>query len=63
MQTKPLPEIEPSDVKAARDFLTSFREEDRKTRTTRHSQEAPGLVKVHNGITRARLRSASKTSA
>lgn len=71
MQTNSVPEIEQADVKAARDFLTSLREEG----SPAHPAPAPsalsqpkgqttarGTVTVRNGITRARTRSASKAS-
>ncbi len=63
MQTKPMPEIEASDLKAARDYLTSIREEQRKDHPTRIPLEATGHVKLRNGISRARMRSAAKTPA
>jgi hypothetical protein len=63
MQTKPLPEIEPSDLKAVREFLTSFREEERKERTARVPQSNNGAVALRNGISRARNRSVTKASA
>lgn len=63
MQTKPMPEIEASDLKAARDFLTSFREEQQKEQATRIPLELTSAVKLRNGIARARQRSTAKTSA
>jgi hypothetical protein len=63
MQTKPIPEIEESDLKAARDFLTSFRKEERQERLAQRPLDPQGPVTVRNGIARARHRSAVKTSA
>ncbi|AGA29194.1 hypothetical protein Sinac_5040 [Singulisphaera acidiphila DSM 18658] len=68
MQTNSVPEIEQSDLKAARDFLTSLRDEGRHvppahTPSTSNHNAARGTVTVRNGITRARTRSAAKTSA
>jgi hypothetical protein len=58
MQTTPLPEIEESDLKAARDFLTSFRDEQRRERAPHVPLELKGAVALRNGIARARMRSA-----
>jgi hypothetical protein len=63
MQTNPVPEIEQSDLKAARDFLTSLRDEERPSHPAPARHEARGAVTVRNGITRARMRSAAKTPA
>ncbi|WP_406699729.1 hypothetical protein V5E97_12805 [Singulisphaera sp. Ch08] len=66
MQTNSVPEIEQSDLQAARNFLTSLRDEDRPARpaqTPSPNNAARGTVTVRNGITRARTRSAAKTSA
>jgi hypothetical protein len=63
MQTKPLPVIEASDLKAARDFLTSLREDERNANIARDPRDAQGSVTLRNGIARARLRSAPKTPA
>lgn len=63
MQTNPMPEIDPSDLKAARDFLTSVREEQRKEQTARIPLEAVGAVTLRNGIARARHRSTTRASA
>jgi hypothetical protein len=65
MQTNSVPEIEQSDLKAARDFLTSLGDEERHVRPahTPSNNTARGAVTVRNGITRARTRSAAKTSA
>jgi hypothetical protein len=58
MQTK-LPEINASELKAVRDFLTGTTDEVRIPRTTRPSQQhVRAAVPVHNGIIRARTRSA-----
>ena len=57
MQTK-LPEINASELKAVRDFLTGTTDEVRIPRTTRPSQHVRAAVPVHNGIIRARTRSA-----
>jgi hypothetical protein len=62
MQTTPLPEIDETDLKAAREFLTSFRDEERKARAARTPLTANGPVTVRNGIARARMRSAAKTA-
>lgn len=62
MQTNPAPEIDQSDLKAARDFLSSLGDEGRPARPVQKSPETRGAVTVRNGITRARMRSA-KTSA
>ncbi len=58
------PEIEASELKAVRDFLTSFRDEIAPERRPRPfarpgDRKAPA---VSNGITRARFRSGSKSS-
>ncbi|WP_074305624.1 hypothetical protein [Singulisphaera sp. GP187] len=72
MQTNSVPEIEQSDLKAARDFLTSLRTEERPVHPTHthapahnnnNQNTTRGTVTVRNGITRARTRSAAKTSA
>ena len=57
MQTK-LPEINASELKAVRDFLTGTTDEVRIPRTTRPAQHVRAAVPVHNGIIRARTRSA-----
>ncbi len=56
MHTNPLPEIEESDLKAARQFLTSLGDEERQTRNPRIPLESKGGVTLRNGITRARHR-------
>ena len=62
---KPIyPEIDAADIQAARDFLISLRDEagpgPRPAPVRRKSSEGSrGPVTVHNGITRARGRSAS----
>lgn len=64
MQTKPLPEIDSSDVKTVRHFLTSLRDEERGTRAARLPEAPPaGAVTLRNGITRARTRSRTKSEA
>lgn len=58
MQTKPLPEIAESDLKAAREFLTGSRDESRPGRVPRSlpvAKNGAGAV-VRNGIARARMR-------
>lgn len=57
MQTK-LPEINASELRAVRDFLTGVTDEVRIPRTGRPTQQARATVPVHNGIIRARTRSA-----
>ncbi|WP_435009335.1 hypothetical protein P12x_000587 [Tundrisphaera lichenicola] len=57
MQTK-LPEINASELKAVRDFLTGTTDEVKIPRTTKPSQQHNrAAVPVHNGIIRARTRS------
>jgi hypothetical protein len=63
MQTNPLPEIDESDLKAVRDFLTSFRDEERQARVARRPLVMRGNTVVRNGITRARTRSVPRTGA
>jgi hypothetical protein len=63
MQTITLPEIDESDLKAVREFLTSFRDEERAARTPRAMHGPQGAIPVRNGIARARTRGGSKTSA
>ena len=62
MQTKPVPEIAVSDLKAVRDFLTSFRDEERASKSPRNLA-SPGGAPVKNGIARARLRSSAAKPA
>jgi hypothetical protein len=57
MHTNTLPEIEQSELEAARQFLTSLRDEERRCRTPRVPLDAGLGVTVRNGITRARHRS------
>jgi hypothetical protein len=58
MQTK-LPEIQASDLKAVRDFLVGETNELPAPRPVpRRSTAHRAAVPVHNGITRARIRSA-----
>ena len=61
MQTTALPEIEESDLKAAREFLTSIRDDARTGRNPKAVLDLPGTVPVRNGIARARMRSAAKS--
>jgi hypothetical protein len=60
MHTTPLPEIDESDLKAAREFLTSFRDEERPARMPHIPLTRQGAVPVRNGIARARVRTGSK---
>jgi hypothetical protein len=71
MQTTTLPEIDESDLKAVREFLTSQRDEEGTARTP-HSPLGPHrrsrgqgqvAVPVRNGIARARTRSGNKTGS
>jgi hypothetical protein len=63
MQPYSLPEIDDSDLKAARRFLTSLRDEERSGRTLRLPLEPKTGVTVRNGITRARRRSGARSDA
>jgi hypothetical protein len=54
------PEIERSDLEAARRFLTGGLGDDPPARPFRPSREVKAPT-VHNGIARSRVRSASKT--
>jgi hypothetical protein len=63
MQTTTLPEIDESDLKAVREFLTSFRDEERAAQRLRAPLCLPGAIPVRNGIARARTRGGSKTTA
>jgi hypothetical protein len=69
MQTTSLPEIDESDLKAVREFLTSHRDEDRATRTPRSlfgpqgQGQGQGAVPVRNGIARARMRTGAKSGS
>jgi hypothetical protein len=63
MQNNPLPVTEESDLTPACEFLTTDRDESRNDRTASVRQDAPCKVIMRNGISRARMRSASKTSA
>ena len=56
MHTNPLPEIEESDLKAVRRFLTSLRDEERQGRPPR-IPPTKGQVPLRHGIARARSRS------
>lgn len=56
MHTNTLPEIEESELKAARQFLTSLRDEERRARVSRIPLDATAGVIVRNGIARARGR-------
>jgi hypothetical protein len=60
MQTHPQPEIDASDLKAVRQFLTSLRDEEREARAPRIPPDPKGTVTLRNGIARARLRSVAK---
>jgi hypothetical protein len=62
MQTTTLPEIAESDLKAVREFLTSFRDEERAARTSRALLSPHGDIPVRNGIARARTRGGTKTT-
>jgi hypothetical protein len=53
------PEIDASDLKAVRDFLTGFSDQDRRPRPFGRPGDRKAPT-VRNGITRARLRSAPK---
>jgi hypothetical protein len=63
MQTTRLPEIDESDLKAVREFLTSVRDEDRVARMPRIPLGSRGAVPVRNGIARARTRTGSKPTS
>jgi len=64
MQTTTHPEIDESDLKAVREFLTSFRDEERASARTPHSVLGPGgAVPVRNGIARARMRPGTKSGS
>jgi hypothetical protein len=56
MYPTPLPEIDESDLKAAREFLTSSRDEERSARLPHIPLNRQGAVPVRNGIARARAR-------
>ncbi len=56
MQTKTLPEIESSELKSVRQFLTSLPDEERQTKAPRPAGESKGSIPLRNGITRARSR-------
>ena len=62
MQTTTLPEIDESDLKAVREFLTSLRDEERAGRASHPPLGPRGAVPVRNGIARARRRPGTKTS-
>jgi hypothetical protein len=55
------PEIEPSELKAVREFLTSYRDEERRGRSLALPGGPSGPV-VRNGITRARQRTTTKAA-
>ena len=63
MYPTPLPEIDESDLKAAREFLTSLRDDERSPRMPRIPLSRPDAVPVRNGIARARARTGSKPTA
>jgi hypothetical protein len=56
MHTNSLPEIDESELKAVRRFLTSLRDEERQDRRPRVPSSSGGQVPLRNGITRARTR-------
>ena len=58
MHTTPLPEIEEAELKAVREFLVSFRDEQRPAKAPRIVPDVKGGVTLRNGISRARHRSA-----
>jgi hypothetical protein len=62
MHPYPVPEIDESELKAARQFLTSARDEERRARTLRIPLDPKAGVAVRNGIARARVRSAAKSA-
>ena len=55
MHTNSLPEIDESELKAVRRFLTSLRDEERQDRLPR-TPASKGHVPLRNGIARARTR-------
>jgi len=65
MHKMTVPEIDESDLKAVREFLTSFRDEERVARMPRIplGSRSTGAVPVRNGIARARMRPGAKTPA
>lgn len=63
MQTKPLPEIDNADLKAARHFLTGDADGSRGRSPRPIPSATRGAVPVRNGIARARIRSAPKPDA
>jgi hypothetical protein len=63
MQTTSLPVIDESDLKAAREFLLSLRDEDRPGPARRSPIARRGAVPVQNGIARARTRSGPRSDA
>ena len=64
MQPNLLPEIDESDLKAAREFLTAVREDERRPRPSLGARDKfVGSVRVHHGITRARQRSKDSSNA
>lgn len=61
MQTK-VPEINSSELKAVRDFLIGVTDEVRiPIKPARPTQQSRAAVPVHNGIVRARMRSAKSS--
>ena len=56
MHTNSLPEIDESELKAVRRFLTSLRDEERRDRPGRVPSSSKGHVPLRNGISRARTR-------
>ena len=63
MQTHSLPEIHESDLKAARDFLTSSREPTRPVEAARLLAAPREGVTAPGGIPRVRLRSRTRKPA
>lgn len=55
------PDIDPSDLKAVRRFLTSFRDEERRARQP-HSPLARASLPLRSGIARARSRTVTTPS-
>ncbi len=60
MHSHSKPDIAIADLDAVREFLLSGREIPRVSKATRVSQKNTSTVPVHNGIVRARTRSAAK---
>ena len=60
MHTTPVPEIDPSELKAVRQFLTSVRDEQRDERRP-GGPHLPRVVPLRNGIARVRSRAEART--